>query len=161
MMSRITALQDRLEFNLGQITQANGYHTDAGRHVYKEFEYETAPPEKPSLIYSFGEVADTLEGETPPCQGEENHFLPVKVTGVIADNERGDQAELLRQDVLKAIKADPYFNGLAEGFQGQIMSSAKVVRGSDLEEEEPIEGFLGFCEVNITIFFVTAYGGES
>lgn len=152
-MSRYDDILAELDSRLGQIAVAGGYRTDAGARVWKNLEYQVSPPEKPCLIYYPGEISDSLDGETPPALGEENHTLPVTIEGFIADTERGDQGELLRQDVLQALKLDPYFNGLAEGFEGQIRSSSRVEDAGD-------EGFLGFVTVDFSVFYVTPYGGE-
>jgi hypothetical protein len=145
----ITALTERL----AEIRTAVGYRTDAGERVFINLEYKTAPKEVPCLIFFPGEVTDTLDGDTPPSQGEENHYLPVTIEGWIADDETGAQGQALRQDILQALKTDPYFGGLTEGYSGAINSSAEIEDGGE-------EGFLGFAQVTATIFYVTAYGEQ-
>lgn len=157
MMSRYDDILAALEARLAGIRQAAGFRTDGGLRVWKNLEYQTAPPETPCLIYYPGTVSDSLGGETPPSQGEENHFLPIKIDGLIADTERGDAAEALRQDVLQALKSAPYFGGLTEGFEGALTSSSKTVAAAESEGLAD-GGFLGFVEVEAIIFYVTEYG---
>lgn len=159
MTSRYDDILTAIQARLAGISQASGFRTDAGFQVWKNLEYQTAPPNLPCVIYYPGTVSDTVEGDVPPSLGEENHFLPLKIDGVIRDTERGDQAEALKQDILRAFKSDPYFGGLTEGFSGAITSSSKVVPAAE-SDEMITEGFLGFVEVEVTIFYVTAYGAE-
>lgn len=158
-MSKYDDILAALEARLGQVQLANGYRTDAGLRVWKNLEYQTAAPELPCLMYSPGDLSDSLEGDPPPSQGEENHFLPLKIDGVIRDTERGDQAEALKQDILQALKTDPYFGSLTEGFEGPVTSSAKTLAAADTEGLAD-EGFLGFAEVSFSLFYVTAYGAQ-
>lgn len=160
-MSKYDDILSALETRLAGITLANGFRTDAGLRVWKNLEYETAPPDLPCVIYYPGTVSDSIEGDPPPSQGEENHVLPMKIHGVIRDTERGDQAEAIKQDILQALKSDPYFGGLTEGFDGAITSSSRIEpAGASEEEGETDKGFLGFCEVEFSFFYVTAYGGS-
>lgn len=151
-----------IETALRRIRTTNGFRTNAGLLVWKNLEYETAPPDLPCVIYYPGQVSDTVEGEVPPSQGEENHYLPIKIDGVIRDTERGDKAEALRQDILAALKADPYFGGLTEGFSEGMTSSSRIEPAAEASDRDNAGegGFLGFVEVNATIFYVTTYGGE-
>lgn len=152
-MSRLSDIIDAVEVALRGITQAGGYHTDAGLNVYLRLEFQLHPPVMPALILWPGDVTDSLEGDTPPSQGEENHLLPIEVEGYIATGERGEEAEGLRQDILKALKVDRLFGGLTEGYSGNITSTAEV-------EEAGEGGLLGHVQVKGTIFYVTAYGSE-
>lgn len=151
-MSAYDNIVSYLEALLGQISLANGYRTDAGTKVWKNLEYKTAPAGMPCSILYPGAVSDTLGGDPPPSQGEENHLLPISIEGFIHDSERGDQGEALRQDFLQALKTDCYFGGLTEGFHGDISSSSTIEDAGD-------EGLIGFVKVDATILYVTAYGG--
>jgi len=150
-MSRYDAIIAALLAAFARIQVANGYNTDAGQRVWKNQEYQTAPPEKPCIILYPGDIDDSLDGDPAPSQGEENHLLPFTVEGMIADDEAGTQGELLRQDILKALKADMFFGGLTEGFSGGQSSSATV-------EDAGEEGFLGHVVVNATLLYVTLFG---
>lgn len=150
-MSRYDDIQAALLARLGEILIANGYRTDAGERVWLNLEYQTAPPEKPCLILYPGEVSDSLDGDTPASLGEENHLLPIVIEGFIVDSERGDQAAALWQDVQKALKTDPWFGGLTEGFSGSFVSSSRV-------EDAGEAGMLGFVRVECSIFYATEYG---
>ncbi len=150
-MSRYDDINSALKAALGQILTANGYHTNAGQRVWQNLEYQTAPPDKPCMILYPGEVDDSLDGDPAPSQGEENHLLPIRVEGFIVDDEAGTRGSLLRQDIVKALKTDPYFAGLSEGFSGGFSSSATVEDGGE-------DGFLGMVEVNATLLYVTLYG---
>lgn len=158
-MSKYDDILAAIETRLAGITQAAGYRTDAGFAVRKNLEFETSELVFPSLAYHPGAVRDALDGETPPAQGEENHYLSLKIGGMIRDTERGEQAEALRQDILAALKTDPYLGGLSEGFEGAFTSLSKVVPAEETGGLAA-EGFLGFAEVEVTIFYVTAYGEE-
>lgn len=135
---------------LAGIRVANGYQTDAGLRVWVNLEYQTAPPDKPCLILYPGDVSDSVDGDPPASLGEENHGLALSVEGFIADSESGAQAELLRQDILRALKLDPWCGGLADGF-GAITSAARVENAGE-------EGLLGFVRIDFTINYATPYG---
>lgn len=152
-MSAYADILAAIEARLGQILVANGYRTDAGAAVWKNLEYQTAPPQKPCLIYYPGELSDSLDGDPAPGAGEENHLLPVEIEGFISDTERGDAAEALKLDILQALKADPYFGGLTEGWSGAITSSSTV-------EDGGAEGFIGFAKASVTLFYVTPWGSD-
>lgn len=140
-----------LETLLRGITESNGFSCNAGDKVWRNLEYQSQPPEKPCLILYPQTVTDSLGGETPPSQGEENHFLPIEIEGFITDDERGSCAEGLRGDIAKAIKSDTYLGGLTEGFESSITSEART-------ENAGKDGFLGFVLVKFTILYVTLYG---
>ena len=152
-MSTYDSIITALKAALAQIRTATGYRTDAGERVFINLEYQTAPKETPCIILFPGDVTDTIDGDTPPSQGEENHYLPVTIEGWISDDETGAQGHAIRQDILQAIKTDPYFLGVTEGFSGSITSGAEIVDGGE-------QGFLGFAQVSLTIFYVTAYGEQ-
>lgn len=152
-MSRYDDIIAAHSARLSEIRTAVGYRTDAGERVFINLEYKTAPKEVPCLILFPGEVTDTLDGDTPPSQGEENHYLPVTIEGWTADDETGAQGQALRQDILQSLKTDPYLGGLTEGYSGAINSSSEIEDGGD-------EGLLGFAQVTATIFYVTAYGEQ-
>ena len=145
----ITALQARL----GLILIASGYRTDAGAKVWVNLQYQTEPPQVPCCIIFPGDVSDSLDGDTPPSQGEENHLLPVEIEGFIADDETGSAGHDLRQDILTALKVDRLFGGLTEGFSGAIESSATVYQAGQ-------SGFRSHVQVRVTLFYVTAYGQQ-
>ncbi len=151
-MSRYDDIIAAVKTALGGISTANGYRTDAGSTVFENLEYQTQPKQLPCLILFPGDVTDSLGGDTPPSQGEENHTLPIEVEGWIKDDETGAQGAALRQDILQALKADRYFGGLTEGFQGAVSSGVEIVDGG-------AEGMLGFARVEATLFYVTAWGG--
>jgi hypothetical protein len=138
---------------LALITQANGYRTDAGLNLFHQLEYTTLPPVLPCLILQAGDVTDTLDGNVPPSQGEENHLLPLDIEGYITDAESGANGQLLRQDILQALKVDRFFGGLTEGWSGSVESSASVFDAGD-------DGFRSHVQVRVTIFYVTAYGEQ-
>ena len=150
-MSRYDDIISALLNTLQQVQQINGFNTDAGIRVWQNQEYMTANPVKPCIILYPGEVDDSLDGDPPPSQGEENHLLPIMVEGMIKDDEAGSQGSLLRQDIVKALKADPFFDGLSDGFSGGFSSSAIV-------EDAGEDGFLGRVEVNAILLYVTLYG---
>lgn len=150
-MTRYGQIIEAVSQALQGVTMANGYATDAGYHVHLRREFETCPPDKPAVVFWPGEVVDTLDGDTPPSQGEENHYLPIKIEGFIDTDERGGSADDLRRDILAALKEDRLFGGLTEGYLGQTTSSATV-------EEAGEAGLLGLVTVDATIFYVTAYG---
>lgn len=152
-MSRYDDILAALATLLGTISQFNGYATDAGLTVYKNLEYQTAPPTKPCIIYYPGDVTDSLDGDPPPSNGEENHTLPVRIEGVIGETERGDRGELLRLDILKALKSDRLLGGLTEGHGSSIASSSAIEDAGD-------EGFLGFVQIELSIHYVTLYGEQ-
>ncbi|TLM66014.1 MAG: hypothetical protein FDZ69_07475 [Deltaproteobacteria bacterium] len=152
-MSRLSDIIEAVETALQGIKQSAGYHTDAGYHVHLRREFQLSPPDKPALILWPGDVTDSLDGDPAPSQGEENHLLPIEIEGYIDTDERGEAAENLRQDILKALKADQYFGGLTEGYSGNTSSTVEV-------EEAGEEGLLGHVQVKATIFFVTGYGEE-
>jgi len=152
-MSRYDDIIAALQALQARILTAGGYRTDAGQHVWLNLEYQTAPPEKPCTILYPGEVSDSTGGDTPPSLGEENHSLPIKIEGFIADNERGEQGQALRQDILQAFNADRSLGGLVELVDPQLTSSATV-------EEAGEEGFLSFVQVELTLFFVTLLGAS-
>ncbi len=150
-MTAFDAIITALQTALAQIRIANGYRTDAGALVHLNLEYQTAPKQTPCLILFPGEITDTIDGDIPPSQGEENHFLPITVEGWIADSESGAEGQKLRQDILKALKVDQFLGGLTEGFSGSVTSSTTI-------EDAGAEGFLGFVQVIATIHYVTAWG---
>jgi len=150
-MTSYDAIITALQTALAQIRIANGYRTDAGALVHLNLEYQTAPKQTPCLILFPGDLTDTIDGDTPPSQGEENHMLPIAVEGWIADNESGSEGQMLRQDILKALKADQFFGGLTEGFSGSMASSTQI-------EDAGADGFFGSVQVTATIFYVTAWG---
>jgi len=145
-MSKRSDIVDAVVTALQGIKQASSYGTDAGDRVYINREFELSPPEKPAMVLTAKDVTDTLGGDVPPSQGEENHNLSIEVEGYIITDERGTEAEQLRDDILKAL-----FGGLTEGYSGNISSSVDVEDAGD-------EGFLGTVQVNAAIFYVTAYG---
>lgn len=147
----LAAIKDRLK----SIAESAGYSCNAGDTVYLGLEYETAPPVLPCLAYFVGETVDGA-GSIEPSQGEENHLLNIEINGFIADNERAEAADLLRQDILRALRSDQYFGGLTDGFEGTITSVHKSEPRTDGEKEQ--EGFLGQCMVSVTILYVTLYG---
>jgi hypothetical protein len=151
-MSRYDDILTFLETVLGTIEQANGYDTNAGFNVFLDLEYETEPEEIPCVITYPGEVTDSLEGNTPPGAGEENHYLPIKIEGHIVEDDERTQGKALRSDILKVLKSDVYFGGLTEGFEG---STTSVV----VTEESLNHGYVSFVQVEFTIFYVTAWGG--
>lgn len=138
---------------LATIEVANGYNTDGGFQVYLNLEYQEHPKDFPTTILLPGDVNDSLSGDTPAGAGEENHFLPLVIEGWIKDNAKGEQGQLLRQDYLRAIKADQFANGLTEGFDGNVSSSVEQVDGGE-------EGLLSFVKIEFSIFYVTAWGSE-
>lgn len=139
-----------LTLALAGIRVANGYQTEAGARIWVNLEYQTAPPDKPCLILYPGEVTDSVDGDAPASLGEENHSLALSVEGFIADSESGAQAEALRQDVVKALKLDPWCGGYADGFGG-FTSSARV-------EDAGEDGLLGFAKIDFTVNYATPYG---
>lgn len=164
MADREADIKDALLAALAAISVGSGYYTDAGFRVFVGEEYKLQPPATPCLLVAFGERDDSFEGEVPPCIGEENHFLPVTVTGIVDDNERGERSSELKKDILKALKADRYLGNLTEGFEGGVKSSSSVAPAVrvDAQTGEQIEtgGFIGSAEVSTTIFYVTAVGEE-
>lgn len=153
-MSRYDEIVAALLARLATITAGNGYRTDAGRAIYVNLEYQTLPPEAPCLIVFFGDVADSLEGDSPPSVGEENHILPVTIEGVIDDDATGAAGQLLRQDILRALKIDRYFGGLTDGYTGPIESAATVFDAGN-------SGFRSTVQIRANIFYVTLIDGES
>jgi hypothetical protein len=152
-MSKLGDILDALETALAGITQANGYHTDAGLHVHLRREFELEPPEKPALILWPGDVSSGIDGDVPPSLGEENHLLPFEIEGYITCNERGDETEELRQDILKVLRANEDLGGETEGYSGNLSSTFEVMQAGD-------GGMLGHVQVKGTIFFCTLYGSE-
>ncbi|WP_316348484.1 hypothetical protein [Desulfuromonas acetoxidans] len=135
---------------LATLTVTGGYSSDAGATVYINQEF-TVGGKKPCLCVFFGDLSDSLEGETPPEIGRENHFMPVTIEGVIEDGPDGADAEQLKADISRCLKTDISFSGLAEGFEGPVRSSASVENAGE-------DGWVGFCKVEASIFYVTAYG---
>jgi hypothetical protein len=152
-MSRYDDILAALATLLGTIRVFNSYQTDGGLHVHKNLEYQTAPADTPCIIYYPGDVTDSLDGDPPPSNGEENHTFPVRIEGIISDTERGDQGELLRIDILRALKSDRLLGGLTEGHGSSISSSSAIEDAGD-------QGFLGFVQVDLAIHYVTLYGEQ-
>lgn len=148
-MSRYEQILAAVEAAVGQISIAGGYNTDAGLRVYRNLEYQSAEATRPFIAVHPGETTDSLTGETPPSLGEENHSLSLTIEGVTDDSERGESAEALRQDLLRALKIDPFFGGLAEGFD-RITSKASVEDGGE-------EGFVGVAAVHLNLQYVTLW----
>jgi len=164
MATKHATVKDALFARLALILQSGGYNTDAGLRVFLRDEYKTQPPEMPCLLVAFGDRNDTIGGEVPPSQGEENHLLQVTVSGVISDNERGDSADAICEDIINAINVDRWFGGITEGIEGSITSSATVapsVRQNEHGEQVETGGFVGSAIVTFTIFYVTAYGSAN
>jgi len=136
---------------LATITQASGYNTDAGLNVYLDLDYDTEPEKIPCSILYPGEVTDSLEGNTPPGAGEENHYLPLKFEGHIKEDDENTLGKALRNDLLRAIKADRFAGGLTEGFEGNITSNV-------ITEESANRGYVSFVQIELTVFYVTAWG---
>jgi hypothetical protein len=160
-MSKHNDLLIALAARLATITEAAGYSCNAGDNVFRGLEYQTEPPVLPCLAYFVGETIDGA-GSTPPSQGEENHLLPIEINGYVADSVLGEAADNLRQDILRALRSDEYFDGLSEGFEGTI-TSASTAEPRILDEAAPeytagVEQYLGMCKVNVTLFYVTPYG---
>ena len=141
----VTALLARLE----AITQAAGYRTDAGEHVFLNLELATEPKDLPCLILRPGDVVDS-EDETVAI-GEEGHALPVEIEGIIEDTEDGASGQQLRQDILQALKSDQSFGGLV---QEGITASSSSVETYDAGEE----GMRSQVQVNVTLSYLTTYG---
>jgi hypothetical protein len=150
MMSRYLDLLAAVDTALGQIRLDNGYRTEAGLRVWRNLEYQTAPPDKPCVIVYPKGVEDDVDNA---CIGEENHRLQLEIEGFIDDLETGETGEGLRLDILQALKSDETFGGLAE--EG-IISSGSNVQTEDAGEE----GFLSFVQVRVTLSYFTAWGGE-
>jgi len=137
-------------YSLGDYVD-NIFQTDAGANSFLNLEYQTAPPEKPCTIVYTGDVTDTLDGDTPPSLGEENHFFEIKVEGFINDSAAGSEGQKLRQDFIHAINQDRTFGGLVEGVEGAIKSSTTVEPAGE-------GGFLSFVEIHFTLFYATIWG---
>jgi len=152
-MSRYDAIITALQVLQAQILVAGGYRTDAGLNFFLNLEYQTAPPAKPCTILYPGEVTDSTGGDTPPSLGEENHSLPVKIEGFIADTERGVEGQKLRQDILQAFNADRSLGGLVELVDPNLTSSSTV-------EEAGEGGFLSFVNVEFVLTYVTLMGAS-
>lgn len=161
-MSRYDQIIAALRARFEGILVAGGYRTDAGNNVTINDEVKTEAPQFPCIMIFPGESRDSLAGETPPSQGEENHYLPVEISALIEDDAAGSRGEALRQDLLKALKADIYFGGLAEGLSGDIISSAETTPAASVPgiKEKPPQGFIGKADLNFTIFYVTLFGEE-
>lgn len=143
----ITLLMERLQ----TITIANGYKTSAGQRVFRNLEYTITNQERPSLHLFVGENIASFEGNTPPCLGEQNHYLQLKIEGFIDDNEAGLEAANLCADLAKLLWSDQYYTGLTEGYEGQVKISGEVQNGGE-------DGFIGYAGAEFTIFYITAIG---
>lgn len=150
-MSVESQILDLLETALETVFIANGYQTDAGTNVFKNLEYQTAPESSifPCIIYFPGELQGGIEGEIPPCMGEQNNFLPIRLEGYINDDERGTAGQKLKEDLRKILTALGYFGGLVELIQG-YKSASEVQPGAD--------GFWSAVSADFTIFYVTPWG---
>jgi len=144
----ITAVRSRLEG-----IDFTSYDTGAGLAVFTNLEYQTEPPDSPCLIVMTGDIIDTLDSDPQPSNGEENHLLPLEIEGFIDDEADGNRGQALRQDILKALKTDPYFSGLTEGWSGAIESSAAIFDAGE-------RGFRSQVQIRATVFYVTPYGGN-
>lgn len=152
-MSVESQILDLLEAGLKTVLIANGFQSDAGSNVFKNLEYQTAPEASlwPCLVYFPGELQSGNEGDVPPCMGEQNNFLPVRLEGYTVDDERGTTGQKIKEDFRKLVTALGYFDGLVELVQG-YKSSANVQPGAD--------GFWSAVACDFTIFYVTPVGQE-
>lgn len=150
-MSIESQILNLLETRLKTILTANGYNTSAGTHVYRNLQYATSGLERPGLVLFTGENNATYEGKTPPSLGEQNHFLHLKIEGFVDDNERGEQAALLRADLTKILFSDQYYNGLADGYEGAVQITSEPQNSGD-------DGFIGYTAAEFILFYVTATG---
>lgn len=141
-----------LEAALRGVLIGNGYQTDAGAHVFKNLEYEMAPEASlyPCIIYFPGELSSGYDGDTPPCLGEQNNFLPIRLEAYILDDDRGIQGQRLKEDLRKVVTAIGNFGGNAEELQS-YKSAATVNSGAD--------SYWSYVSAEFTIFYVTPWGG--
>lgn len=103
------------------------FQTDAGQLVDKHLEYTEHPDAMPSLVFYTGKNDSALDGDVAPELGMENHIQEVSIEGFIADDKAGNNGDKLKTDISVAIKADPWFGGLIEQFQGFNTDSAVQV----------------------------------
>lgn len=150
-MSTELAILNLLETTLRGVTVATGYQTDAGKSVFKNLEYETAPETDlwPCIIYFPGELSSGTEGEVPAGLGEQNNYLPVTFEAYIVDDERGAAGQKLKEDLRKAITAAGHFGELVEIVQ-DYKSACEVRPGA--------ENYWSYVSASFTIFYVTAWG---
>jgi len=150
-MSTELAILTQLETALRGVTVANGYQTDAGKSVFKNLEYETAPEADlwPCIIYFPGELSSGTDGEVPAGLGEQNNFLPVTLEAYIVDDERGTAGQKLKEDLRKAITAAGRFGELVELVQ-DYKSATEVRAGA--------ESYWSAVSASFILFYVTPWG---
>lgn len=100
------------------------FQTDAGQLVDKQLEYTEHPDDMPSLVFYTGKNDSALDGDVAPELGMENHIQEISIEGFITDDKAGSEGDKLKNDISVAIKADPWFGGLIEQFQGFSTDSA-------------------------------------
>lgn len=152
-MSVESQILDLLEAGLKTVLVANGFQSDAGTNVFKNLEYQTAPEASlwPCLVLFPGELQSGTEGDVPPCMGEQNNFLPVRLEGYTADDERGTNGQKIKEDFRKLVTGLDHFGDLVEQVEG-YKSSTNVQSGA--------EGFWSAVACDFTIFYVTPVGEE-
>jgi hypothetical protein len=136
---------------LKTILIANGYLTSAGTRVFRNLQYTLEEQERPSLYLFPGDNTASYGGNTPPCLGEQNHFLQIKIEGFIDDDELGTAGRNLCADLSKLLWGDEYYTGLAEGYEGDVKINSTVSNSGE-------DGFISFVEAEFIIFYVTATG---
>lgn len=140
-----------LEERLKTVLIENGYLTSAGSRVFRNLEYTLVEQERPALFLFTGENVGSYSGSTPPSLGEINHFLAMKVEGLIDDDERGSFGTNLRHDLAKLLWSDEYYTGLADGYEGGVKISSEVQNSGE-------DGFIGHVSAEFTILYVTIRG---
>lgn len=118
-----------------QIVLSNGavhtFQTDAGTLVDTNLEYTEHPDIMPSLVYYPGENTISTDRDPEPELGMENHHQPFSVEGFISCDKAGTEAGQLKQDIVCALRADPWFGGLIEDLPG-FTSDYSVQVGEDV-----------------------------
>lgn len=152
-MSVESQILDLLEAALKTVLTVNGFQSNAGTNVFKNLEYQTAPEASlwPCIVFFPGELQSGNEGDVPPCMGEQNNFLPVRLEGYIEDDERGTAGQKIKEDFRKLVTGLGHFGDLVELVNG-YRSSSNVQPGAD--------GFWSAVACDFTIFYVTPVGEE-
>jgi hypothetical protein len=136
---------------LATVATPYGYNTNAGASVYKNLEYTSRPDVIPCIAWFTGELQSGVDvGPYPAEMGETNHVYSLAWEGFIADDLDGAQGRLLKADLIKALFADPHFDGLIETVDG-VRSSVAVESGDDI---------FSCVQVVFTVFYTTPYGQE-
>jgi hypothetical protein len=93
------------------------FQTSAGAQVDKNLEYTENPDVTPSIVFYTGKNSTHFDGDPEPELGMENHLQELSVEGFIECDKAGTEAECLRQDIVCALRHDPWWGGLIENLE--------------------------------------------